>query len=216
MNVQGGPVDDAVKPYLGLGERLGRLFVALADGPSDEITVEFLGDIAEHDCRVAGLSVLRGLLAGVVAEPVTFVNAPLLAADRGLSFREVTETARGSFASLVRVSGTDRRGQMVAVAGTVVQPGDRERLIEVWGTPIDVEPQRYMAFFRYDDRPGVIGTVGQALGDAGVNIASAQVGRAEAGGEALMALALDDEVPAGVMERLAESIGAHDGRSVAL
>ena len=216
VNVQGGPVDDAVRPYLGLGERLGRLFVALAEGATGEVTVEFLGDLAEHDCRVVGLSVLRGLLAGVVHEPVTFVNAPLLATDRGLSLREVTETARGNFASLVRVSGTDRAGTVVAVAGTVVQPGNRERLTEVWGTPIDVEPQQHMAFFRYDDRPGVIGTVGQTLGDAGVNIASAQVGRSEVGGEALMALGLDDEVPREVMERLVGVIGAHDGRAVSL
>ncbi|MDX1510834.1 MAG: phosphoglycerate dehydrogenase [Nitriliruptorales bacterium] len=216
VNVQGGPVPDDVKPYLGLAERLGRLLVTLADGASGEITVEFLGDLAQQDCRIVGLAVLRGMLSAVVAEPVTFVNAPLLGADRGLSLREIADTTRGNFASLVRVSGTDRRGDVVAVAGTVVQPGDRERLTEVWGTPIDIETQRHMAFFRYDDRPGIIGAVGQALGDAGVNIGSAQVGRSKAGGEALMALGLDEEVPADLMQRLVETIGAHDGRSVSL
>jgi D-3-phosphoglycerate dehydrogenase len=216
VNVQGGPVDDAVKPYLALGERLGQLFMSLADSSGGEITVEYLGGLADHDCRVLGLSVLRGLLSHAVDEPVTFVNAPLLAADRGLVLREVADSHQDNFASLVRVVGMDRSGTEVAVGGTVVQPGNRERLTEAWGTPIDVEPQRHMAFFRYVDRPGVIGTVGKTLGDAGVNIGSAQVGRLAAGGEALMALALDDAVPADVLEGLLAEIGAHDGRSVTL
>ena len=98
----------------------------------------------------------------------------------------------------------------------MLQPGDRERLTEVWNTPVDVEPTPNMAFFRYRDRPGVVGIVGTVLGESGVNIAAAQVGRSEVAGEAIMALSLDDVVPPEVMETLTERIGATEGRSIRL
>ena len=217
VNVQGGPVDDEIRPYLPLGDELGRLLTSLAeDGIAGDVTVEFLGAIAEADCRVLGLSVLKGLLTPVASEPVTFVNAPLLAAERGLNLREVSDPHSEDYVSVVRVSGVTRDGRTIRVAGTVLQPGDRERLIEVWNTPIDVEPTRHMAFFRYEDRPGIVGTVGTRFGEAGVNIAAAQVGRNAAGGEAIMALSLDDAVPREVLDSLVTAIGAREGRSINL
>jgi len=217
VNVQGGPIDDAIKPYLPLAEKLGRLLTALADsGLAGDITVEFLGDIAESDCRTLGLSVLKGLLSAVSSEPVTFVNAPLQAAERGFRLREVSDPHSDDYVSVVRVTGETRAGSPLRVAGTVLQPGDRERLVEVWNTPIDVEPTPHMAFFRYRDRPGVIGTVGGGLGAAGVNIAAAQVGRAEAAGEAIMAMSLDDAVPGPVLAGIVEEIGATEGRAIRL
>jgi D-3-phosphoglycerate dehydrogenase / 2-oxoglutarate reductase len=217
VNVQGGPVADAVKPFLPLGERLGRLLAALSeDGISGEISVEYRGAIADEDCRILGLSVLKGMLAAVSSEPVTFVNAPLRAEERGLHVREISDAQSEDYVSLLRVSGVGRDGRHIRVAETLQHPGDRERLVEVWNTPVDVEPTQHMAFFRYDDRPGVIGAVGTGFGEAGVNIASAQVGRSTAGGEAIMALSLDEAVPREVLERITEVIGAHEGRSITL
>jgi D-3-phosphoglycerate dehydrogenase len=217
VNVQGGPVAEAVKPYLPLGEKLGRLLTALSeDGSTGEVTVEYCGAIADEDCRIVGLSVLKGMLGAVSSEPVTFVNAPLLAEERGLHVREISDPHSEDYVSLLRVSGVARDGRPIRVAGTLLHPGDRPRLIEVWNTPVDVEPSPYMAFFRYDDRPGIIGTVGTGFGEAGVNIAAAQVGRREAGGEAIMALSLDEPVPREVLERITERIGAHEGRSITL
>ena len=217
VNVQGGPVDDVVRPYLLLAEKLGRLVTALAGGGiSGEITVEYRGQIGEADGRVVGLSVLRGMLASVCSEPVTFVNAPLLAEERGVRLREVSDAHSEDFVSVLRVAGTGRDGRSVRVAGTVLHPGDRERLLEVWNTPVDLEPADHMAFFRYEDRPGVIGTIGAGFGQAGVNIAAAQVGRADAGGEALMALSLDEPAPREVLESIAEAIGAREARAISL
>jgi D-3-phosphoglycerate dehydrogenase / 2-oxoglutarate reductase len=217
VNVQGGPVPDAVKPFLPLAEKLGRLLAVLAeDGLTGEVTVEAAGAIADEDTRIVALSVIKGLLSAVVSEPVTFVNAPLFADERGLSVREISDPHSDDYVSLLRVSGVARDGRTVRVAGTVVQPGDRERLIEVWDTPVDVEPTSHMVFFRYDDRPGIIGTVGTGFGEAGVNIASAQVGRRAAGGEAIMALSLDEAVPREVLADLTTRIGAHEGRTVTL
>jgi D-3-phosphoglycerate dehydrogenase / 2-oxoglutarate reductase len=217
VNVQGGPVADAVKPFLPLGERLGRLLTALSeDGITGEVTVEYLGAIADEDGRIVGLSVLKGMLSAVSSEPVTFVNAPLMAEERGLHVREISDPHSEDYVSLLRVSGIARDGRQIRVAGTLQHPGDRERLVEVWNTPVDVEPTHHMAFFRYEDRPGVIGAVGTGFGEAGVNIASAQVGRRAAGGEAIMALSLDEAVPREVLQRITESIGAHEGRSITL
>jgi D-3-phosphoglycerate dehydrogenase / 2-oxoglutarate reductase len=217
VNVQGGPVADAVKPYLPLGERLGRLLTALSeDGISGEVTVEYCGAIADEDCRIVGLSVLKGMLGAVSSEPVTFVNAPLLAEERGLHVREVSDPQSEDYVSLLRLSGVGRDGRQIRVAGTLQHPGDRERLVEVWNTPVDVEPTAHMAFFRYEDRPGVIGAVGTGFGEAGVNIAAAQVGRSAAGGEAIMALSLDEAVPREVLQRITDAIGAHEGRSITL
>ncbi|MEX2550235.1 MAG: ACT domain-containing protein, partial [Nitriliruptoraceae bacterium] len=172
-------------------------------------------DIAEADGRTLGLSVLKGLLSPVCSEPVTFVNAPLVAAERGINVREISDPHSEDFVSVLRVTGIGRDGRPIRVAGTVL-PGDRERLIEVWNTPVDVEPTDHMAFFRYEDRPGVIGAVGSGFGEAGVNIAAAQVGRSSIGGEAIMALSLDDAVPNDVLDRLVDQIGATEGRSIDL
>ena len=217
VNVSGGPVVDELKPYLGLGEELGRLFTALAAGSLPaEVTVEYVGQIANEDCRVDGLSVMKGLLAPTASEPVTFVNAPLLAANRGLNLREVSDPHSDDYVSLMRVSGVTRDGEQIRVAATVLQPGNRERLIEIWNTPVDVEPTPHMAFFRYVDRPGVIGEIGHALGTAHVNIAAAQVSRHGETNEAIMALSLDDRIPADVMDTIVTTIGATEGRTVTL
>jgi D-3-phosphoglycerate dehydrogenase / 2-oxoglutarate reductase len=217
VNVEGGDVDELVRPFLGLGERLGRLFTAVAEGGfGSDITVEYAGELAAADGRVLGLSVLRGVLHDVIHEPVTFVNAPLLAAERGLSLREISEPHSAEFVSVVHISGTDRQGRPIRVAGTVIQPSGRERIVEVWGVPVDLEPTRYMAFLRYEDRPGIIGKVGTILGEDDVNVANMQVGRTEAGGDAIMVLSLDQPVGRDVLERITREIGAQDARAITL
>jgi D-3-phosphoglycerate dehydrogenase / 2-oxoglutarate reductase len=217
VNVQGGPIADEIKPYLPLGEELGRLLTSLAgEGIGGEVTAEYQGAIADEDCRILGLSVLRGLLAPISSEPVTYVNAPLLAEERGVHLREVSDAHSEDYVSVLRVSGVTRDGRTMRVAGTVLQPGNRERLIEVWDTPVDVEPTEHMAFFRYDDRPGIIGTIGSRFGEANVNIAAAQVHRSALGGEAVMALSLDEAPPREVIEDIVTTIGATEGRAITL
>ncbi len=215
VNLQGGVIDDRVRPFLGLAERLGRLYTALAEGGfGAEITIEYVGELADADCRVLGLAVLKGLLTGVVHEPVTYVNAPLLAGDRGIHVREVREPHSEDYVSLVRVQGLDRHGTRVRVAGTLLQPLQRERLVEVWDVPVDVEPTRYMSFFRYEDRPGIIGKVGTILGAGDLNIANMQVGRRTAGGEAIMVMSLDQPVGRDVLDRITTEIDAYAARAL--
>jgi D-3-phosphoglycerate dehydrogenase len=215
VNVEGGPVDDAARPYLRLGETLGRMFAALSDASGGDLTIEFLGEVASSDTSSVGLAVMKGVLAPASSQPVTFVNAPLLARDRGLKVRQTTATDAESYVSLVRVSGHDRSGKLVRVAGTVLT-SDRQRLVEVWNSDMDIEPAAHMALFRYDDRPGVMGAVGTALGAHDVNIASAQVGRIPGEEQAVMALALDSAVNRAVLQAIGEQIGAAEARAVTL
>lgn len=215
VNVEGGPVNDDLKPYMGLGEVLGRVFAGLSDASGGDVAIEYVGDIAALDTSSVGLSVMRGLLSPGCTQPVTFVNAPLLAQDRGLKLRETTAADAESYVSLVRVQGHDRGGNLVCVAGTVLASG-QQRLVEVWSSDMDIEPAEHMAFFRYADRPGVMGAVGTMLGTRNVNIARAQVGRTENPAEAVMALALDAGVDAAVLDEIAGEIGATMVRSVTL
>jgi D-3-phosphoglycerate dehydrogenase / 2-oxoglutarate reductase len=224
VNVDAGPVPDALRPFLPLAEKLGRLYTALAGGgPSGRanlvmgghLGLEYVGALAEHDTRVLTLAALKGMLAPVVHEPVTYVNAPLLAAERGLELVETKTRHSRDWVNLVSLSGEGSRGP-VGVAGTTMGPRDAERLVAVNGIEIDMSPSAHMAFLFYEDRPGVIGRVGTIFGRAGINIASMQVGRRKQGGEALMALTVDAGVPAPVLDQVMTEIGAHDGTFIHL
>jgi D-3-phosphoglycerate dehydrogenase / 2-oxoglutarate reductase len=224
VNVDAGPVPDALRPFLQLAEKLGRLYTALAGGGpgsranlvgGGRLGLEYVGALAEHDTRVLTLAALKGMLAPVVHEPVTYVNAPLLAAERGLELVETKSSSSRDWVNLISLSGDGSRGP-VGVAGTTVGPRDAERLVSVNGIDIDMPPSTHMAFLFYEDRPGVIGKVGTILGRAGVNIASMQVGRRKQGGEALMALTVDAGVPAVVLDQVVAEIGAHDGTFIHL
>jgi D-3-phosphoglycerate dehydrogenase len=212
VNVQiAAGIPESVRPFMGLTEKLGRLFTALHPGAMTDVTVEYVGSIAEEDTSALTLSALKGLLADVVHEPVTFVNAPLLAAERGLKVSTLTSAAAQDYVSLVRLAAGD-----VRVAGTLVGPANRERLVEVWGFDLDMEPSDHMVFFRYADRPGIVGVIGNRLGEARVNIATMQVGRRAAGGEALIAMAVDSAIPPDVIGEIAHAIGAADARALDL
>jgi D-3-phosphoglycerate dehydrogenase len=233
VNVDAGPVPDALRPYLPLAEKLGRLLTALTQGGpfagparsyaeggrpigvGGPVTATYTGEIAEHDTRVLTLAVLRGMFAEVVDEPVTYVNAPLLAAERGISITESSNRRSRDYVNLVTVAGPGRRGP-VSVSGTILGPRNGERLVSVGELTVDLPPAEHMAFFWYADRPGVIGAVGSMLGAHGINIASMQVGRRSAGGEALMTITVDSAIPTEVMDRIVVEIGAHDGIAVHL
>jgi D-3-phosphoglycerate dehydrogenase len=114
------------------------------------------------------------------------------------------------------VRGVLPNGEQVSVSGTLTGPKQVEKLTEINGFDVDLPPEDHLLFFRYHDRPGVVGMVGVQLGEAGVNIAGAQVSRSRRGGEALMALAVDSAVPADLLADIARAIGAEDARSADL
>jgi D-3-phosphoglycerate dehydrogenase len=217
VNVQaGGVVVEEVRPALPLVEKLGQVLTALAGGVTTALEVEVRGELSAYDVSVLQLAALKGFFTGVVEERVTFVNAPALAAERGVEVSLLTESESPDHRSLVTLRGVLPTGGTVSVSGTLAGPRMVEKLTEVDGFDVDLPPAEHLVFLRYGDRPGVVGTVGAALGAAQVNIAGAQVSRTSQGGDALMALTVDSAVPAAVLEQIATAIGAQSVRAVDL
>jgi D-3-phosphoglycerate dehydrogenase / 2-oxoglutarate reductase len=210
-----GEVSEHVRPFLPLAEKLGAVLTGLAQGPVRSLEAEYLGGLAEQDTRVLTLAALKGALTPVVHEPVSFVNASMIARERGLGVGERKSSVSRDFVNLMGLRAETEAGE-ISVAGTLVGKRDGERLVQVFDFDLDMAPARHMAFFLYEDRPGVIGTVGTLLGGAGINIASMEVGRQEAGGLALMGLTLDSALPAGVLEEIERTIGTERAHSLVL
>jgi D-3-phosphoglycerate dehydrogenase / 2-oxoglutarate reductase len=216
VNVQGGLIAEDVRPGIPLTEKLGRIFTALAGGIAQQLDVEVRGEITQHDVKVLELAALKGIFADVVEEQVSYVNAPLLAAERGLEVRLVTEAESEDHRNLVTLRGTRADGEQVSVSGTLIGIAQRERLVEIDGFDLDVEPTDHLAFITYDDRPGMVGVVGQILGQAQVNIAGMQVSRDRKGGQALVAMAVDSPIPVDVAEQVRVAMDASSIRLVNL
>jgi D-3-phosphoglycerate dehydrogenase len=217
VNVQaGGVVAEEVRPLLPLAERLGRVFTAVAGGVAASVDVEVRGDVVGNDVSVLRLAATKGLFAGVVEEQVTYVNAPLVAADRGVAVGLATSSESLDHPNLVTVRGALPDGRTVSVSGTLAGPRELMRLTELDGFDLELPAEGILLFLRYADRPGVVGSVGTILGRAGVNIAAMQVARREAGGEALMSLTIDSPVPAELVAEVAGAVGAERAATVDL
>jgi D-3-phosphoglycerate dehydrogenase len=215
VNVAAAEVSEQVRPFLPLAERLGRILTGLADRPMRTVAIEYVGRIAESDTSVLTLAALKGALAGVVHEPVSYVNAPVIARDRGLEVSERRSTSSQDYVNLLALRADTEAGD-VTVAGTLVGKRNAERLVRVYDFDIDMAPAAHMAFFLYEDRPGVIGTVGTILGEAQINVASMEVGRREAGGLALMGLTVDSPIPTEILDRITSAVGMKSARSILL
>jgi D-3-phosphoglycerate dehydrogenase len=216
VNVQGGVIAEDVRPGIPLTEKLGRVFTALAGEVAQQLDVEVRGEITEFDVKVLELAALKGVFADIVEEQVSYVNAPLLAAERGTEVRLVTEAESPDHRNLITLRGTLADGTQVSVSGTLVGISQKERLVEVNGFDVDIEPTTHLAFVTYEDRPGMVGVVGGILGEAAVNIAGMQVSRQDRGGEALVALSVDSAIPADTLAEIATAMKATTVRAVDL
>jgi D-3-phosphoglycerate dehydrogenase len=211
---------EVLGPYLPLCAHLGRLAMALAEGSSvDRIEVELLGRIADRDTRPLATATLLGVLHGHTEEDVNAVNAPAVAEERGIEVVETKNASSRDFENLVRVTvhAGDRRERVV---GTTFGRRNRPHLLEAWGQRFDVQLDEHLAVFRYEDRPGMVGRIGTAFGEAGVNIVSAAVGRQDEGdaatSEAVMVVTTDAAVPRAVIEGVVGGEGFQDGRASTL
>ncbi len=216
VNVKGGPIAEAVRPGIALAENLGRVAGSLSTAPLEAVEVVVLGEVAEHDVKILELAALKGVFSALVTDPVSYVNAPVLAGERGVAVSLTTSTEAATWRNTVRVHLSLTDGTQISVGGTVTGPRSVQRLVEIDGFEIDVPFSEHVAFLRYSDRPGVVGAAGRLLGDAGINIAGMQVSRDEAGGQALIALTVDSAIPADVLSAVAQEIGAVSARSVDL
>jgi D-3-phosphoglycerate dehydrogenase len=209
------PLPEALVPFVPLCEKLGRLAQGLGEGTVDRVQAEFRGAIAEHDTRLLGISVLVGILSGHTEEPVNLVNAPAMAEERGIELTEVRDVLSEEFTELVTV-GIQSGSEHVDVAGTAVGPRNLPHLVNVWGQSFYMPFADHLAIFRYRDQPGMIGRVGTAFGEHGVNIVSAAVGAEAQPDEAVMALTTDAPVDQDVIDEIASGDGFFVGRAVNL
>jgi D-3-phosphoglycerate dehydrogenase len=201
---------------------LGTIVAELAPGTSiDSLDVEYLGRIAERDTRLLTIQIVKGLLSGHTEEDVHDVNAITLAHERGIGIAEKSSPKAHDFTDLVRVqlrSGDEN----TRVVGTVLGRRNRPHLLEAWGSRFNLQLEGNLAVFRYQDRPGMLGRVGTALGDAGVNVVSAAVGRRPGGasggsdGEAVMIVTTDRAVPDEVLAQLLDGADFSAARAVTL
>lgn len=215
VNVQGGNLHEEIKPLIPLAEKLGVIACALSDSAIVRVEVEVRGAVVEHDVRVLELSATKGIFQNLVHDPVSFVNAPVLAEQRGVDISLKTDPQCDDHKNLVTVSITQTDGAVVCVSGTVAGSRHQAKVVDLNGFDIDVPVSSHMAFFRYHDRPGIVGQVGKLLGDAGINIAGMQVSR-DSEGHALIVLTVDSPIAAGLVDQITSQIGAHTGKTVTL
>ncbi|HRC41854.1 phosphoglycerate dehydrogenase [Nostocoides sp.] len=208
VNVAGGVIAEEVRPGIDLVEKLGRIFTAVAGTVPVQLDIDVRGEITEFDVSIWRLSALKGLFADITVEPVTYVNAPLMAAERGCEARLLTSPVAEDFRNVTLLRGTLADGSVVTVAGTLTGPKMVQKITGVNGFDLEVPISTHMAFLSYEDRPGVIGAFGRLLGDAGVNIAGMQVSRQEQGGKALVVLTLDSAIPTDVLAAIAAEVDA--------
>lgn len=209
-----GSVDESMKPYLEIAEKLGAFFASLIDEQLNDVKIEYFGNIAESDTSLLSVAVLKGIFDRVVAEPVTYVNAPLLAKERGIKITESKSSEQSEYVNLVRVS-TRQNEENISVAGTIISPNS-ERFVGVNDYAVDFAPEKHMAYFKYADVPGVIGHVGTVLGEEGINIGSMQVGRETIGGQAAMLITVDTQLGDELIEKIKKVANISEARAIDL
>jgi D-3-phosphoglycerate dehydrogenase len=205
VNIAAADANETLKPYLPLAEKLGRLFSSMVNGAPGELEIIATGEIAGYDTRILTLSVLKGFLSAVRTDSVTYVNAPQLAGEAGITVKE-TKIASGA-ANSDYVNLVTLRANGHSIAATLVGPRRQARIVLVDDHMTDVPPSDQMIVVRNDDRPGVIGTVGTLLGNAGINIRDMEVGTALTPGTALMVIAPGGPVPDAVLDDLRNAPG---------
>src|SRR5690348_1645120 len=202
---------DLLGPHLPVAAQLGRLAIGLCEQRLERIDVTYDGSLAEHDTRLLTSAVIMGAFGSRSDEPVNLVNARAVAESRGIAVTEGQSRSPADYTSLIRVSCD---GQ--SVAGTTIGRENRPWLVEVEGYQLEIELAGHMVVMLNDDRPGIIGRVGTAFGEDGVNIANMSVSRNFRGERAAMVLALDVTPAPSVIEHLSALDGVHHVRSVDL
>ncbi|RFA16590.1 phosphoglycerate dehydrogenase [Subtercola boreus] len=208
VNVAGGVIDPSVRPGIALVEKLGQVFAGLAGSPLTSVDVVIRGEIAAFDVSVLKLAALKGIFTNVVSETVSYVNAPLLAEQRGVTVRLITDAVSEEYRNVISLTGALSDGSQISVSGTLTGTKQIEKIVEINGYDVEVPFAEHLLVMIYDDRPGIVAVYGKEFGDASINIAGMQIARTAAGGKALSVLTIDSPAPEELMERLRVAIAA--------
>lgn len=204
----------AVQPYLPLAQRMAALAVGIMEGRASQVEVKLLGELATIESGPITRAVLVGMLGGVVGETVNYVNAPVIAKQRGIDVIETRNADFDDYASLLKITVTTDKGK-TEISGTLFE-GREMRIVQMGGFPMDFLPEGVVLVTDHHDKPGVIGNVGTLLGNEKINIASMYVGRIKPGQKAIMVLGVDAEVPDAVIEKMVKIPGIDGVKQVQL
>lgn len=216
VNVKGGAIHEEIRPSLPLVEKMAQIATAIAGEAPVSMDLTVKGDISGHDSSILATSALKGALLACGLADVTYVNAPALAAERGVTSAVATDPESPEYRSMISLRAALADGKIVTVDGTLMGIRKVEKIIAIDGFDLDLPPTENLLFLRYADKPGVVGAVGNALGKAGINIAGMQVARSAAGGSALMAITVDSQVSDELISAVKQETGADVVRSVTL
>ncbi|WP_412552810.1 phosphoglycerate dehydrogenase [Shimia sp. MIT1388] len=189
-------------PWIKLADHLGSFSGQMTDEPIKAINILYDGVVSDMNLAALNCSVVAGIMKKANPD-VNMVSAPVVAKERGIQISTTNQDKSGTFDGYIKVTVvTDKRER--SIAGTVFSDG-KPRFIQIKGINIDAEVGENMLYTTNEDVPGIIGTLGQTLGDNGVNIANFTLGRADVGGEAIALLYVDEPVPADARAKLAET-----------
>ncbi|MFC5338684.1 phosphoglycerate dehydrogenase [Leucobacter denitrificans] len=214
VNVAGAGIDEYVRPGLPLTEKLGQVFAGLATGALASIDIEVHGELAEHKVEALRLAALKGIFSKIVSDPVSYVNAPLLAEQRDVEVRFSADSLAESFRNVITIRGSLTDGTQLSVSGTLTGPKQIEKLVGVNGFDVELPLTENLLIFSYVDRPGIVAAYGALLGEAGVNIANLQIARDEKKGTALSVLTVDSPVSDELVVQLREVIDAEEVHAI--
>ncbi|BDV30908.1 phosphoglycerate dehydrogenase [Microbacterium terricola] len=208
VNVAGGVIDPYVRPGIPLVEKLGQIFASLAHSPLTSLDVEVHGELNDYDVSVLKLAALKGLFTNIVSETVSYVNAPLLAEQRGVEVRLITDDVSDEYRNVITLRGALSDGSQLAVSGTLTGTKQIEKLVGINDYAVELPIERNHIVMLYTDRPGIVAVYGQKFGEAGINIAGMQIARRAAGGQALSVLTVDSPVSDELLDEVRSAIQA--------
>ncbi|MBC7545503.1 MAG: phosphoglycerate dehydrogenase [Candidatus Sericytochromatia bacterium] len=216
VNIQGMGSEalQAVRPYLGLAERLGRLLGQIVSGGHKSIEITLGGELAGKSGQPLVLAVLKGFLEPSMGERVNYVNAPLVAHDRGITVKESKSDNAGAYSSLITATAVTTQETRV-VAGTLIGQGE-ERIVLIDDYSVNTVPSPFLLLAPHQDQPGMVGILGTILGESNINIAGMQVGRLQARGQAVMVVNIDEPMSKELVDRLSKTPGFHEAKVVKL
>ncbi|MGN0093950.1 MAG: phosphoglycerate dehydrogenase [Methanobrevibacter sp.] len=210
--VDNSGLKDSAK-YLELCEKLGSFISQSINGHIKEVSVIYGGEISElSNKEIFTRTVLQGILNPILSSPVTVVNAPAVAESRGISVTEGSKKDAKGYDSFIKVTGKTDSDEFSAEGTVLFEP----KILKVDGYWVDVKPEGNMFIARYKDVPGTIGSIGTILGEANINVGVMQIGRDTIGGNAVMILTVDHEIPEDVLEKLVALDNVHNAVKIKL
>jgi D-3-phosphoglycerate dehydrogenase / 2-oxoglutarate reductase len=216
VNVAGGVIDSSVKPGIPLAEKLGQIVAGLAHTSIVSVEFEARGEIAAHDVTVLKLAALKGLFQTMVTEQVSYVNAPLMAEQRGVEVRLTQDTVSDEYRNVTTLKAVLSDGTTVSAGGTVIGPKHHQKVVSINGYDVELSMAEHMVVMVYQDRPGIVAIYGKAFAEAGINIAAMTIARQQKGGKALSVITVDSPVDGKILGQLKSEIAADAMRSISI